>query len=469
MAIRIDRPEPKGTSGGINLTTDLKDTRINATGALNTLLGLVDRRREEKERQDLQDLLINPLARIGGIRENPAVPIPAAGGDAEFELPEPKKLPQGFTRGEEHGLTGSGTLADLMAIGEGSAVDPSQINISDLTKKDQLADKRYGITYLRKLAESEQLKEREELARKDKDRIAQAAATKAATDATALEGIKQRGRLELEELKQDYQLDLEADKQSGAQILESTNAANQKSLARFKHDLNPPQQTFQNLLTEQAKILADPTSSKDAKAFARGTMAFITKYELDKAAMGRPMTKISHVPPGALQEFALFIDLQKDLRFALASFDPDYTGPIDAPLGRLRKLTGIISEDEVIFQQSLDFLEEILSRAQTGAVISKEEVPKFKALIPVADDHDNVFISKAKNFIRIMQGRIKTRVDIYRKWGFGNVPDEDIRFAVSEILKEDISGRNSVLAAHGIKPDFSKFTDAEITKKLGQN
>ena len=461
MAIRIDRPEPKGTSGGINLTTDLKDTRINATGALNTILGLVDRRREEKERQDLQDLLINPLARLGGIRENPAVPIPAAlGGDAEFELPDPKKLPQGFTRGKEHGFTGSGTLADLLAIGQGSAVDPSQINISDLTKKDQFADKRYGITYLRELAKSEQLKEREELARKDKDRIAQAAATKAATTATALEGTKQTGRLALEDLKQDYQLDLEADKQSGAQILERTNAANAESLVRLKHELNPPQQTFQNLLTEQAKILADPTSSKDAQAFARGTMAFITRYELAKAAAGKPMTKISHVPAGALQEFALFIDLQKDLHFALASFDPAYTGPIDAPLGRLRKLTGIISEDEVIFQQSLDFLEEILSRAQTGAVISKEEVPKFRALIPVADDHDKVFIAKAKNFIRIMQGRIKTRVDIYRKWGFGNVPEADIQFAISAILE----GKKQ-----GIKKDFSNLSDAEINKQLGQN
>jgi len=313
---------------------------------------------------------------------------------------------------------------------------------------------------LSQFAESELLKEKEALARTAEERIAQAAATKAATTATALEGTKQTGRLALEDLKQDYQLDLEADRQSGAQILEHTNAANAKSLVRLKNELNPPQQTFQNLLTEQAKILVDPTSSKDAQAFARGTMEFITKYELAKAVAGKPMTKISHVPAGALQEFALFVDLQKDLGFALNSFDPKYTGPIDARLGDLRKLTGFIDDDEIIFQQSLDFLEEILSRAQTGAVISKEEVPKFRALIPVARDHDNVFRAKAKNFIRIMQGRIKTRVDIYRKWGFGNVPEEDIDFAISEILE----GKKQ-----GIKKDFSNLSDAEINKQLGQN
>ena len=81
MAIRIDRPEPKGTSGGINLTTDLKDTRINASGILEAgmnifelLEGIKKKKQDELQRQGTQLVAARGIANALGLEDEEVVP-----------------------------------------------------------------------------------------------------------------------------------------------------------------------------------------------------------------------------------------------------------------------------------------------------------------------------------------------------------------------------------------------------------
>ena len=495
MAIRIDRPEPKGTSGGINLTTDLKDTRINATGALNTLLGLVDRRREEEERQTLEDIFAQRLGESVGLKDIPQSILSAkefrARTDAQKPIAERSNIQdRSILEAERETLLkeaggDSNILEDLVPIPRKSVGDSSTVHsspydasyagklgesqeeypfpkevpvaalektLSDLdrgsvvgppprTAGEQFQEKygRIGLPFLTAYAEHEQLKERQDLERIGQEQIAQRAATE--LEKTEIAKFKRDDLAKRTAVLQQQGFDQRTAKVllEGQESQAAAKALSARNLEILKNELNPPKQNFENFITAALNVI-NSNASPALKEKARGDIEFLKKHKIAIALAGKPITNMKMIPAGALDKLIGFQDLQNDLTRAMEYFHPNYTGPLDRRFGDFREWTGRISDEEIKFRQTVKFIEEIFSRKQTGAVISPEERPGFKALVPTLDDKPNVFLIKRSHFFDLMQDRVNTRVSTYSQFLFGNVPEDEVTNALNQKRNEKADG-----------------------------
>jgi hypothetical protein len=341
-------------------------------------------------------------------------------GESQEVYPVPKEVPVAALE------------KTLSGLDRGSVVGPPP-----RTAGEQFQEKygRTGHAFLTEYAKHEQLKERHDLERIGQEQIAQRAAT--ALAGTEIAKFKREDQAKKTAVLQKQGVDKETARVllEGQESLAAAKALSARNLEILKNDLNPPQQNFENFVTAARNVI-NSNALPAVKAKARGDIAFVKKHEIDIALAGRPITNMKMIPAGALDKLIGFQDLQNDLTRAMEYFHPNYTGPLNSKFGDIRQATGFITDEEIKFRQTVKFIEEIFSRKQTGAVISPEERPGFKALVPTLGDKPNVFLIKRSHFFDLMQDRVNTRVSTYSQFLFGNVPEDEVINALTQKRNE---------------------------------
>jgi hypothetical protein len=435
-------------------TTNFKNrsTTVNASALINALLGLQDRSREEEERQTLEDILAQRLGESVGLKD---IPAKEDSNILESIVPAPRGGVGGppTVYSSPHGPTGAGRFGEDQEVYptsqelppstsslEGGPTTPPRTRPGK-TAAQQFQEKygRTGITYLREYAKHVQLKERQDLERMAKAKIDKTAATE--LERTEIAKFKRDDLAKRTAVLQKQGFDQRTAKVllQSQESLAKAKDLSARNLEILKNDLNPPQKNFEEFITAAMTVI-NSDAAPAVKEKAQGDIEFIKKHKIAIALAGKPITNMKMIPAGALDKLIGFQDLQNDLTRAMEYFHPDYTGPLNSKFGDIRQATGFITDEEIKFRQTVKFIEEIFSRKQTGAVISPEERPGFKALVPTLGDKSNVFLTKRSHFFDLMQDRVNTRVSTYSQFLFGNVPESEVTNALTQKRSEKTDG-----------------------------